>query len=104
MNSVTQESKYPASWATPEILEGADEITREADVFAFGMVVIEVCPRTSPHPVFEVGRWMVRLASESCLRFLQESVRSVNSQLRQSFQRLWVAKAPLVRRRRKNEG
>lgn len=67
MNSVTQENRYPASWAAPEILEGADEITREADVFAFGMVVTEVCPRTSPHPVFEMGGWMVRLTSESYL-------------------------------------
>ena len=32
-------------WAAPEVLKGADEITREADVFSFGMVVIEVGPR-----------------------------------------------------------
>ncbi|KAF9779787.1 kinase-like domain-containing protein [Thelephora terrestris] len=31
---------YSPRWTAPEILEGADKITREADVFSFGMVVI----------------------------------------------------------------
>ena len=37
---------YSARWAAPEVLESGDKNTREADVFAFGMVVIEVrsCP------------------------------------------------------------
>ena len=56
MNSVTQANEYTATWAAPEILEGADAMTREADVFAFGMVVIEVCPRVSPYLVLEVHR------------------------------------------------
>lgn len=37
-----QEQGYTAAWATPEILKGADKIMREADVFAFGTVVMEV--------------------------------------------------------------
>ena len=43
-NFVTQENGYAVAWTAPEILEGADTITREADVFAFAMVVIEVGP------------------------------------------------------------
>ena len=57
MNSVTQAIEYTAAWAAPEILKGVDTITREADVFAFGMVVIEVCPRILLHPVSEVDGW-----------------------------------------------
>ena len=45
---------YAAAWVAPEILEGTNTISREADVFAFGMVVIEVCPRALPHLVLEV--------------------------------------------------
>jgi len=42
MDSATQENRYTAAWTAPEILEGAYTVTREADIFAFGMVVIEV--------------------------------------------------------------
>ena len=44
MNSVhaTKSQGYTVRWAAPEILKRADKITREADIFAFGMVVIEV--------------------------------------------------------------
>ena len=44
MNSVhaTKSQGYTVRWAAPEILQRADKITREADIFAFGMVVIEV--------------------------------------------------------------
>jgi len=45
-NYVAQEKVYAVAWTAPEILEGADKITRGVDVFAFGMVVIEV----GPHP------------------------------------------------------
>jgi len=41
-----QENVYAVAWTAPEILEGADKITPGVDVFAFGMVVIEV----GPHP------------------------------------------------------
>ena len=41
-NLVAQETGYTTALAAPEILEGADVITREADVFSFGMVVVEV--------------------------------------------------------------
>ena len=39
-----QVNGYAGAWTAPEILGGASTITREADVFAFGMVVIEVGP------------------------------------------------------------
>ena len=54
MNSAAQATEYSAAWAAPEIVEGVDTVTREADVFAFGMVVIEVCPRALPHLVLKV--------------------------------------------------
>ena len=42
---------YTEAWAAPEVLEKGNKATTEADVFSFGMVVIEVSPRTSPHLV-----------------------------------------------------
>ena len=80
MNPAAQANEYTVAWAAPEILEGADAITREADVFAFGMIAIEVCPRTLPHLVLTAEGWMVRLISEPCLRFLREGIRSMDSQ------------------------
>jgi len=59
MNSVTQANEYTTAWAAPEILKGADTITREADVFAFGMVVMEVCPRALLHLSLAVDGWIV---------------------------------------------
>ena len=41
---VTQETGYTTALAAPEILEGAEVVTREADVFSFAMVVMEVRP------------------------------------------------------------
>ena len=55
MNSAAQATEYSAAWAAPEIVEGADTVTREADVFDFGMVIIEVCPRALPHLVLKMG-------------------------------------------------
>ena len=55
MNSAAQANEYTAAWATPEIVEGADTVAREADVFAFGTVVIEVCPGALPHLVLKLG-------------------------------------------------
>jgi len=54
MNSVVQTNEYAATWAAPEILEGTSTMTWKADVFAFGMVVIEVCTRALPYLVLEV--------------------------------------------------
>lgn len=76
---VTQTKGYTAAWAAPEILEGADKIAREADMFAFGMVVIEVGSCTSSHLVLQVEGWMIRLTSEFRCRFLRESFHSVTS-------------------------
>ena len=39
---ITQPQGYTVGWAAPEVLMGVDEITQEADMFAFGTVVIEV--------------------------------------------------------------
>lgn len=44
---VTQVKGYTAAWAAPEVLERGDKATPEADVFAVGMIVIEVGPRAS---------------------------------------------------------
>ena len=49
VNSTELENGYTTGLAAPEILEGADAITPEADVFAFGMVVIEVNPCLFSH-------------------------------------------------------
>jgi len=57
MNSITQGNGYTVAWAVPEILEGVDVITQEADVFAFGIVAIEVCPCASQYLVLEVDGW-----------------------------------------------
>jgi len=53
MNSATQGDEHTVAWTAPEILEGAGTITREVDVFAFGMVVTEVGPRALLPPVSE---------------------------------------------------
>ena len=102
MNPAAQANEYTVAWAAPEILEGADAITREADVFAFGMVAIEVCPRVLPHLVWRVEGWMVHLTSEPCLRFLREGIHSMDSQPRPLLQRLWMAVGLLAHGRREN--
>ena len=82
------------SWAAPEILKGGATIARETDVFAFGMIVIEVGPHPLPHLALEVE---VHLTSEFCLRFSPEGVHSSNSQPRSSPQRSSMADDQLVR-------
>ena len=52
LNSVEMENGYATALAAPEILRGADTITPEADVFAFGMLVIEVGPCSISHRRF----------------------------------------------------
>lgn len=47
----TEAHGYTARWTAPEILKGADKMTWEADVFSFGMVVIEAF--TGKHPFCE---------------------------------------------------
>ena len=41
---MTEVQGYTARWAAPEVLGSGDRITQEADIFAFGMVVVEVSP------------------------------------------------------------
>jgi len=51
---VTQPQGYTVGWAAPETLMGVDETTQEADIFAFGTVVMEVSIRACH------GRWRDR--------------------------------------------
>lgn len=39
---ITHVQGFTPRWAAPEVLESGDKNTREADIFAFGMVMIEV--------------------------------------------------------------
>ena len=49
---VTAVQGYSARWAAPEVLGNGDRNTREADVFSFGMIVIEVSLWPSLRQVF----------------------------------------------------
>ncbi|KAF9779315.1 CNH domain-containing protein [Thelephora terrestris] len=49
---VTAVQGYTARWAAPEVLKSGDKNTREADVFSFGMVVIEVFTGKCPFSEF----------------------------------------------------
>ncbi|KAF9785451.1 kinase-like domain-containing protein [Thelephora terrestris] len=49
---VTEVQGYTARWAAPEVLGNGDKNTREADVFSFGMVVVEVFTGTCPFSEF----------------------------------------------------
>lgn len=49
---VTAVQGYSARWAAPEVLGDGDRNTREADIFSFGMIVIEVSPGASLCRVF----------------------------------------------------
>lgn len=42
MDSAAQENGYTVVCIAPEVLKGINTVTREADTFAFGMVVITV--------------------------------------------------------------
>ena len=58
----TQESWSTLRYAAPEILKGAAHHSKESDVFAFGMVVIEVrghgfTPRQTPSLVYQGFHW-----------------------------------------------
>ena len=59
-------------WSAPEVLKRGDKDTRETDIFAFGMVVIEVGSHGQP-----TGEQIVYMTSISFSRFLQESIRLV---------------------------
>ena len=75
---VTKVKGYTEAWAAPEVLEKGDKATPEADIFSFGMVVIEVSPRASPR--LTLG--MIHLMFESRLRFLPGDTRSAAVQTR----------------------
>ena len=50
---------YTEAWAAPEILEKGDKATPEADIFAFGMVVIEVGLCVSLHLTSKVDSHLI---------------------------------------------
>jgi len=87
INSVltTQTKGYTAAWAAPEILQGGDEITREGDIFALGMVVIEVGPRVFPHLASQLVGSIFYLMSKSCFRSSQGDFHSAISNPTPSF-------------------
>jgi len=87
LNSVlaTPVKGYTEAWAAPEVLEKGDKATSEADIFAFGMVVIEVGPRASQNLVSAVAGWTICLTFKSRARCLQEGTRSPASQHQLSF-------------------
>ena len=74
---VTKVQGYTERWAAPEVLLNGDRITQEADVFAFGMVVVEVSPSISSRGVLDVKRDC--LPDARTRRCLQESVPSASS-------------------------
>ena len=82
---MTKVKGYTEAWAAPEVLEKGDKATPEADIFSFGMVVIEVGPCAFPHLVLEVEGWLIHLTSESWLRSLPEVTHSTASRTRSSF-------------------
>ena len=49
VDSLEMENGYTTALAAPEILGGEGVITSEVDIFAFGMLVIEVGPRSFSH-------------------------------------------------------
>jgi len=94
--TITQAKGYTAAWAAPEILQGGDKITREGDIFAFGMVVIEVGPLDC-HPTGEIDSFTT---SKSRFRSSREGFHSVISNPNPSFSRLRAVSGLFARRRR----
>ena len=48
--NLTPVQGYTQRWAAPEVIKTGDKNTREADVFSFAMVVIEVGHQAFPAP------------------------------------------------------
>lgn len=73
---VTKVQGYTPRWAAPEVLASGDRNTREADIFAFGMVVIEVglCTRTAPGVGSDAATFDIRVT----FRRLPESYHSAS--------------------------
>jgi len=82
---VTKVKGYSEAWAAPEVLQEGDKATPEADIFSFGMVVIEVSPRVSPRLALEVEEWPIHLTFEPRLRFSPGCIHSAGSQTQSSF-------------------
>ena len=91
---------YTARWAAPEVLWSDGKITREADIFAFGMVMVEVSPCISLYLKLDVERQIIYLALKPYLRSLQERVRLARSRPKSLFRRLWMANDQIARKNR----
>ena len=94
---VTEVQGYSTRWAAPEVLGNGDRKTREADIFALGMIVIEVSKCAPASSVWYEG-WIVYLTSTSYLRSLPGGTRSANSQRRSLFRRFCQVNGRIVRR------
>jgi hypothetical protein len=60
LNSVliSEVQGYTARWAAPEVLRNGDRNTQEADIFAYGMVVVEVSHLSSHSIGCEKNGWV----------------------------------------------
>ena len=90
---MTKVQGFTPWWAAPEIIKSGDRNTQEADVFAFGMVVVEVSPSAL---LQHMGRQVVHLTSEPYLRSLQGGIHLVNLQPQLLLQRLWKVDGQVV--------
>ncbi|KAF9785448.1 kinase-like domain-containing protein [Thelephora terrestris] len=60
---ITEVQGYTKRWAAPEVLGSGDRSTREADVFAFGMVVMKVFTGKSPFSEFNHNVTVLKIIS-----------------------------------------
>ena len=49
VRSASGDQSHTARWTAPEILTGEGTYSREADIFSFAMVTIEVCDGSPPY-------------------------------------------------------
>ena len=47
--SIKSDKGHSVRWSAPEVLFGAISASKQADIYAFGMVVVEVCPTLHEH-------------------------------------------------------
>ena len=78
----TEMQEYTARWTAPEVLESGYKNTREADIFVFGMVVIEVSPCVSNHQTFNMKGRVAYLTSTPYFRSSLEGTHSASLQSR----------------------
>ena len=79
---------YTARCVAPEVLASGDGSTQEADIFGFGMVVVEVS--RFPTLVLDVEGWVIWPTLKRYLRPSQESLHSASSRPQLLRRRLWT--------------